>query len=363
MDFSKLEIPKILKSGMLNRFMDFSPQDFEDFISQLFRDNGYIVEQTKYSRDYGVDLIIKKNGEHIAIQVKRYAKINKVGVKDINQVLGGKNYYKCNKAIVITTSSFTKPAETLAQKTNVELWDWNKLQKYICDTYLDGKNYFEYFKKDLIRENNLKDFSVDVFKVIYKQPLKRSKDATLIFVKITNLTDKNLDVVVKLPTYITSNNNQIEATAYLEGYFVSGIIYAGCTVTSCFIFDYEQLPKVRIGDKLVVPLFYNEKTVREFVNIEKEIPFISNCFIATAVYGTPFSNEVEILKYWRDNKLRKSYIGKLFIKFYYILSPSIANFIKNKPLLKKVIKIILNFFIRYLKRRQKTTKTEVLPNI
>ena len=77
MDFSKTNIQDILFSGIKNRFSDFSPYDFEDFIAQLFKDNGYDVEGTNYSGDYGADVITSKNGIKTAIQVKRYSKTNK----------------------------------------------------------------------------------------------------------------------------------------------------------------------------------------------------------------------------------------------------------------------------------------------
>ncbi len=359
MDFSNIDIPKILKSGMPNKFMDFSPQDFEDFISQLFRDNSYKVEQTKYSGDYGVDLIIKKGNEHIAVQVKRYTRTNKVGVRDVNQVLGGKDYYKCNDAMMITTSSFTNQVKNLAEKTGVDLWDWNKLQRYICDTYLDGRDYYDYFKGKSTSENDSEDFGFKIFQVIHNQPMKGNYIGTQIFVGIKNFTDKNQNVSVEMPTYITSNNNQIEARNYLEGYFTSGIIYAGCTVESCFIFDSEQLSHVKVGDKLIIELYYSDKTIRKVINIEKKVPSrnaipsrnASGCFIATAAYGTLFSKEIQILRYWRDNKLKTSKIGNLFIEFYYSLSPPIANFIRDKHLFRKCVRMVLNPFVRFLKRR------------
>ena len=354
MDFSNADIPKILKSGMTNKFMDFSPQDFEDFISQLFRDNGYKVEQTKYSGDYGVDIIIKKEDEHIAVQVKRYKKDNKVGVKDVNQVLGGRDYYKCNDTMIITTSSFTNQVKKLAEKTAVDLWDWNKLQKYISDTYLDGKDYHEYFKEKSITKNASEDFSFDIFKIIYNQPMKGNFLGTQIFVSIQNHTDQNHNVSIELPTYITSDNNQIEARNYLTGYFISGKIYSGCVVESCFVFDSDQLPHIKVGDKLILKVIYSSKTITKVINIEHRIPsknVKSGCFIATATYGTPFSKEIQILRDWRDKKLKNYWAGRWFIDLYYFLSPPIANFIRDKPLLRKVVRIMLNPFVDFLKRR------------
>lgn len=59
------------------------------------------------------------------------------------------------------------------------------------------------------------------------------------------------------------------------------------------------------------------------------------CFIATACYGID-SDEVKIFRQWRDNTLLINPFGKRFVNFYYIISPSIANFISDKPLLKSI---------------------------
>ncbi len=64
----------------------------------------------------------------------------------------------------------------------------------------------------------------------------------------------------------------------------------------------------------------------------------NGCFIATACYGTN-SNEVEIFRRWRDNKLSKNKFGNKFINLYYKTSPPIAKFISNKPNLKRMIQI------------------------
>lgn len=85
MDFSNVDVPKVLKAGLQNKFEDFDPFDFEDFVAQLFRDNGFRVEQTPRTRDYGADLIVEKDDERIAVQIKRHR--NPVGVRHINDVI------------------------------------------------------------------------------------------------------------------------------------------------------------------------------------------------------------------------------------------------------------------------------------
>jgi hypothetical protein len=67
----------------------------------------------------------------------------------------------------------------------------------------------------------------------------------------------------------------------------------------------------------------------------------SGCFIATAVYGSPYASEVIILKEFRDSWLLNYDLGKVFVKFYYWVSPSIANQLVNRSYLKRITKTII----------------------
>jgi len=76
----------------------------------------------------------------------------------------------------------------------------------------------------------------------------------------------------------------------------------------------------------------------------------SDCFIATASYGTPFAKEIDVLRKWRDTSLMTNLFGKVFVKFYYTISPPIANIISKSGTLKKGVRTILNPFVKYLKK-------------
>ncbi|MCK8825032.1 restriction endonuclease [Fuchsiella alkaliacetigena] len=138
-----LEVAKIdnekLKESIETRFQNFDPFEFEEFIKGLFLDMGFEAHTTSSSGDFGADIILEdtKTGEEIAIQVKRYKKGNKVGTADMNQVVGAKSYYGCDKAMMITTSSCTKPAKKLARLTDTEIWEWEELERKIYNTYSD----------------------------------------------------------------------------------------------------------------------------------------------------------------------------------------------------------------------------------
>ncbi len=93
---------------------------YEIFVAKYLESCNYTsVEVTKGSGDYGVDVIAYKSGYKYAIQCKYYT--NAVGIDAIQQVVAGMAFYKCNKAIVITNSTFTNAAQNLAQKNNVIL--------------------------------------------------------------------------------------------------------------------------------------------------------------------------------------------------------------------------------------------------
>lgn len=107
-----------------------SGYQFEDFVMKLFEKMGYAVEHTPLSGDQGVDLIVKKGTQIIAIQTKCF-RTQKIGNKAIQEVVAGAKFYGANKMIVITNSYFTRSAIELASIHNVELWDRNVLSSKI----------------------------------------------------------------------------------------------------------------------------------------------------------------------------------------------------------------------------------------
>jgi len=66
-------------------------------------------------------------------------------------------------------------------------------------------------------------------------------------------------------------------------------------------------------------------------------PGFFQCFIATAAYGTPMAEEIEILRKFRDEYLLTNPIGATLVEFYYRVSPPIAQFITEHPSLKPIV--------------------------
>lgn len=51
----------------------------------------------------------------------------------------------------------------------------------------------------------------------------------------------------------------------------------------------------------------------------------NGCYVATCVYGSYDCPEVWVLRRYRDNTLANSYFGRIFIKIYYMLSPTLVK--------------------------------------
>jgi len=76
------------------------------------------------------------------------------------------------------------------------------------------------------------------------------------------------------------------------------------------------------------------------------------CLIATAIYGTELAPEVQQLRELRDNKLLNTESGTSFINsfntFYYSFSPVIADYERENPVFKEMVKIVITPMISSL---------------
>jgi hypothetical protein len=70
-------------------------------------------------------------------------------------------------------------------------------------------------------------------------------------------------------------------------------------------------------------------------------PSPSGCFIATAAYGTPTAEQIDVLREFRDGVLLQNSIGSAFVNSYYRLSPPVARFIAGNEVLRTLVRELL----------------------
>lgn len=102
----------------------YSPTEFEVFVAQLWRAQGYEVELTPASGDHGADLIATKAEERVAIECKRYAEDGSVGNAFVRGVAAHKidQENPATHAMLVTTGRFTQKAVEAGEKFGVTLF-------------------------------------------------------------------------------------------------------------------------------------------------------------------------------------------------------------------------------------------------
>jgi holliday junction DNA helicase RuvB len=98
---------------------------FKEFSVNLFREMGYTVEITPGTSDNGIDLLLRKNNQLIAVQCKRWSTpIRESIVRDFYSALMSS---AAQSGYVVTTSTFTSHAYSFAESKPVQLVDLEAL--------------------------------------------------------------------------------------------------------------------------------------------------------------------------------------------------------------------------------------------
>jgi restriction system protein len=130
-----LRLLRKVSSWRLNRSPDMAFIDvmdglaFEKYVSNLLKGQGYRNVQLTEEYDYGIDIIAERDGIRWGIQVKRYSGLVKAAA--VRQAVTALRIYNCDRALVVTNSSFSRVAQELADSNNCILVDRNKLLRWI----------------------------------------------------------------------------------------------------------------------------------------------------------------------------------------------------------------------------------------
>ena len=106
------------------RIFSISSRQFEEVIAEVFAKRGFDVELTKQTRDGGRDIVAIGSSMGIRhkylIECKRYAPSRNVSIAAVQRLYGVKIAERANKAILATTSGFTRDAREFAHQ---HIWD------------------------------------------------------------------------------------------------------------------------------------------------------------------------------------------------------------------------------------------------
>jgi len=69
------------------------------------------------------------------------------------------------------------------------------------------------------------------------------------------------------------------------------------------------------------------------------------CYIATMAYGDYDHPQVKVLRNYRDRHLSSSFGGRMFIRIYYAMSPSMVSLLNNQRMINRIIRRLLDKLI------------------
>ncbi|PWU13653.1 MAG: hypothetical protein C5B49_14315 [Bdellovibrio sp.] len=87
----------------------------------------------------------------------------------------------------------------------------------------------------------------------------------------------------------------------------------------------------------------NPAIIRTFIKAASENK--GKCFIATSAFGSEDCIEVLVLRIWRDQTLNHSMPGRIFVRCYEWVSPSLAELLDHASVLKPLVRALLRMWI------------------
>jgi restriction system protein len=103
----------------IDKEADLSGTEFEDYVARVARSSGAPVIMTSITGDWGVDIIVGRRPNRLAIQCKCQSR--PVGASAIQQVVAGAPMQDCTRTMVVTNHEFTAAARKLAELHGCEL--------------------------------------------------------------------------------------------------------------------------------------------------------------------------------------------------------------------------------------------------
>ncbi|MFW6323581.1 MAG: restriction endonuclease [Desulfovibrionales bacterium] len=140
--FQGKRLRKFRRSGM-HRVDEMDEQEFSRFLEELFTRLGYRIEKSGPSGGGSAVLLLTRQGKSTAVFGLRTNR--KLGLLEVQEVRSARTRFDCDFGIVVTNSTFNYPAQAVADKESIELWDRNLLAETMLDA---GMSEQEFSQKD-----------------------------------------------------------------------------------------------------------------------------------------------------------------------------------------------------------------------
>ena len=114
-------------------FRAMSWREFETLVGEIYRRQGYDVQETGGGgADGGIDLVLRKGSEKVLVQCKQW-RTYQVGVKIVREMYGLMVAEQADRVIIVSVGTYTKDATDFARGKPIELKNGKALVKLITD--------------------------------------------------------------------------------------------------------------------------------------------------------------------------------------------------------------------------------------
>ena len=178
-------------------------------------------------------------------------------------------------------------------------------------------------------------------------------------VKLANLIrDKKTEkfkpeLCVDLYKECVKDNNEEAIWQLAQLYFFGNYVERNETEFISLLKRGTQLGSKRC--KELLDIYLKNNTKKEMQKTQTHTPIEQpkeGCYIATAIYGSYDCPQVWTLRRFRDMKLAKSSLGRFFIKFYYMISPTIVKWFGDNQLFNRIGKYWLDAWVSKLNEKE-----------
>ncbi len=146
-----------------------SEMELEHFTKWLLEELNYEILPEKYPVDLGVNFVVAKDGEKIAIYVKSYPTTNRAPNSIVLKSSESKRACECQRALVVSSAYFSQQARLDAEALGVELLDRDTLASKIVEVIrkaeCEVQSCFPLYKGSLLQSllglEETKDFIIE----------------------------------------------------------------------------------------------------------------------------------------------------------------------------------------------------------
>ena len=326
-------------------------RQFEFFIADIWAARGWETQVTQQSGDGGIDVEVTRDSERRLIQVKRYSDTT-VGRPDVQQYASLQlSEEDVDTIIIVTSNRFSPQAERYAPTVGVEAIDADILYDIIVadELYSVVSKYLD-FPQQISRSQSTQSPTSDA-------AARQIPDGESPAQTIRQAISEERRIRMKYQSRSGTRVREVEpygiATRGQLTYFVGYDDYR----SDVRYFRVKKTLWIQLTDEeFTIPPDFD---INSYLNRKNPAGGGSQCFIATAAIGSENTEELRILRVFRDSTLSKSVVGRLFIQSYYRLSPPVANWIAQSKWRQASVRVCVVYpAVFIIKQIGEATKSE-----